>query len=150
MFFIAGTRTKIKKEKFIGIRFCPNCNGFQKIYAMKVIEQITFFFLPVFWWTKAYIKGCENTHGNKLSKEEYQNLILKYSNFPNEEDTMEIYRFCNAMAKGYESNEENADKIFNQLKDRFDLKGYDEDFLVLVKNILTLQQTQEVQSKIIL
>lgn len=150
MIILWGFRDKLLKPVFMGIRYCQNCNQFQYFYAMKHQGQFTLFFLPIFWWTKGYYIGCGTCErAKKLSKEEYLRAVQEYENFPDKEKTKTIYEFCVDMAANRENTEENTEKLFQQVKERFDLRGYDQDFKKMIQNIFIIQEHARNQPKIL-
>lgn len=141
MFILWGFRGKLLKPRYMGIRYCRRCGQFRHFYLMRLVQQFTLFFIPVFWWTKAYYLGCESCESaRKLEKEEYLKLNQQYENFPDREKCTEIFEFCFALAKNRENTPENVEKLFQLLKERFDLRGFDEDFKKMIMNILAVEE----------
>ena len=150
MFIVWGFRERLKKSFYMGIRYCQHCNEFQHVYGMRIVGQFTIFFIPVFWWGKEYFWGCKAcNYGKKLNKKEYSEMAEKYLGFLKEEETNDIFEFCCGLARGRENTEENVQKLLEMVQERFDLKGFDDDFQVMIKNILILEEYKANQPQIV-
>ena len=53
------------------------------------------------------------------------------------------------MASSRENTQPNIDKLFNQVNERFDLKGFEDDFYIMITNIFAVQEAARFQPKII-
>lgn len=150
MIILWGFRNKLLKPVYMGIRYCRHCGKFQHFYLMRSVQQFTLFFVPIFWWTKEYYVGCGTcSMAKKISKQEYTALHEEYQTFLSVEQTKDVFEFCVDMAKNRENIPENIEKLFNQVKERFDLRGFDEDFKKMIMNIFAVQEAARNQPRIV-
>lgn len=150
MIFLCGLSDKLQKSAYMGIRYCRRCQKFQHFYLYHHKTQFTIFFIPVLWHTKGYYIGCGICHATKsITKTQYEETKERYASFLDVETTKTIYEFCVDMASSRENTQPNIDKLFNQVNERFDLKGFEDDFYIMITNIFAVQEAARFQPKII-
>ena len=150
MILLCGLRRKKIRGRYLGIRYCRRCGRFQHFYLMRSNKQLTLFFVPVFWWTEMTWVGCGICNqGFQINQKEAKRLDECYVSFPNEEKGRRIYEFCVDHAWNQENCPKNWDRLFEQVKERFALNGFDDDFKKLIRNIFAVQEAARCQSKIV-
>jgi len=150
MIFLFGFGDKLQKSAYMGIRYCRRCQKFQHFYLLRHKTQFTLFFVPVLWHTKGYYSGCGICQTTKpMTKLQFEQMKEKYSTFPSLETTKDIYEFCVDMAGNRENTQQNIEWLFNQVVERFDIKGFEDDFYTMIANIIAVQEAARFRPRII-
>ncbi|MCR5641311.1 MAG: zinc ribbon domain-containing protein [Lachnospiraceae bacterium] len=75
MFILYGTRRKIKIDRSLGNRVCPNCHHTVEQSLAREKAAATIFFIPVFGWTTKRMIYCPCCGTAKmLSRSEYKEM----------------------------------------------------------------------------
>lgn len=120
MFFFFSSGDKLKDSKYLGIRLCGNCRGFQHYYLYKKESQFSLYFIPIFSWGKEYFIGCGRCKaGYAIEEDEALRLIEKYKNHVSEKVMNEIYEYLSIHASGMNNTEESRHILYERYRNRF-------------------------------
>ncbi len=70
MFFIFGGGIGMDAYLYLGLRYCENCHRVEHYHVYMQYHHISFFFLPLFKWSKEYVIACDHCRsGRRIDKE---------------------------------------------------------------------------------
>ena len=75
MFILYGTRKKVKMDRNLGQRVCPNCHHTTEQALAREKTALTLFYIPVFGWTSKRMVFCPCCgESRELKASEYKEM----------------------------------------------------------------------------
>jgi hypothetical protein len=124
MYFVYGTREKLKKDVKMGLDYCPNCGKFTAWFAGRHRKYWHFDYIPLYIKTLNCFVMCGSCeHGREIDKQELAALKENYQPFKDKKQQIACYQEAEALAKTMMASDAAVDTMMQRLSEKYPIKA---------------------------
>lgn len=120
MFFVYGTREKLKKDVPLGMDYCPVCCKYTAHFAGRHRKIWHFDYIPLYMKTLEYVRFCGACEkGILIQKEEFEQRKLDCLPFKDKKQQITCYQEAEALARTMPYSEASVNTMMQQLSAKY-------------------------------